>query len=68
MQGHKQGITKMVSFERIAEKIYKLYEVLTLHLRNTCSVLANSVDPDQLASEEANWSWSALFAIKYVNL
>ena len=30
--------------------------------------LANSVDPDQLASEEANWSGSALFAIKYVNL
>ena len=29
---------------------------------------ANSVDPDQLASEEANWSGSALFAIKYVNL
>ena len=27
-----------------------------------------SVDPDQLASEEANWSGSALFAIKYVNL
>ena len=26
---------------------------------------ANSVDPDQLASEEANWSGSALFAIKY---
>ena len=24
---------------------------------------ANSVDPDQLASEEANWSGSALFAI-----
>ena len=24
----------------------------------------NSVDPDQLASEEANWSGSALFAIK----
>ena len=30
-------------------------------------VLANSVDPDQLASEEANWSGSALFVIKYVN-
>ena len=30
-------------------------------------VLANSVDPDQLASSEANWSGSALFAIKYVN-
>ena len=29
---------------------------------------ANSVDPDQLASEEANWSGSALFAIKYVIL
>ena len=31
-------------------------------------LLQNSVDPDQLASEEANWSGSALFAIKYVNL
>ena len=29
---------------------------------------ANSVDPDQLASEEANWSGSALFAIQYMNL
>ena len=27
-----------------------------------------TVDPDQLACEEANWSGSALFAIKYVNL
>ena len=42
--------------------------ILTLLLLNTtCSVLANSVDPDQLASEEANWSGSALFVIKYVN-
>ena len=33
------------------------------------SAFANNVDPDQLASEEeANWSGSALFAIKYVNL
>ena len=32
-----------------------------------CPAFANSVDPDQLASEEANWSGSALFAIKYVN-
>ena len=31
-------------------------------------VFANSVDPDQLASEEANWSGSTLFAIKYMNL
>ena len=29
---------------------------------------ANSVDPDQLASEEANWSGSARFAIKYLDL
>ena len=29
---------------------------------------ANSVDPDQLASEEANWSGSAQFAIQCVNL
>ena len=33
----------------------------------TCPVLANSVDPDHLASSEANWSGSALFVIKYVN-
>ena len=42
---------------------------LTLLLLNTtCPVSANSVDPDQLASEEANWSVSALFVIQYVNL
>ena len=42
--------------------------LLTLLLLNTtCPVLANSVDPDQLASEEANWSGSALFVIKYLN-
>ena len=27
---------------------------------------ANSVDPDQLASEEANWFGSALFVIQYL--
>ena len=31
------------------------------------TVFANSVDPDQLASE-ANWSGSALFVINFVNL
>ena len=42
--------------------------ILTLlMLSTTCPVLANSVDPDQLASEEANRSGSALFVIKYVN-
>ena len=43
-----------------------LFPTLLL-LNTTCPVLANSVDPDQLASEEANWSGSALFVIKYVN-
>ena len=33
-----------------------------------CPAFANSVDPDQLASEEANWYRSVLFAIKNVNL
>ena len=28
----------------------------------------NSVYPDQLASEEVNWSGSALFVVQYVNL
>ena len=43
-------------------------DVLTLLLHNmSCPILANSVNPDQLASEEANWSGSALFVIKYVN-
>ena len=47
---------------------YVLEQVNTSLAEPTCPVLANSVDPDQLASEEANWSGSALFAIKYVNL
>ena len=42
---------------------------LTLVLLNRLyHVFANSVDPDQLASEEANWSGSTLFAIKYMNI
>ena len=46
--------------------IVHIYLTLLL-LNTTCPVLANSVDLDQLASEEANWSGSALFVIKYVN-
>ena len=41
---------------------------LTLVLLNPDPTFANSVDPDQLASSEANWSGSALFVIKYLNL
>ena len=29
--------------------------------------MANSVDPDQTASSEAVWSWSALFAKTYLS-
>ena len=48
--------------------IYPLHShsLTLLLLYTTCLVLTNSVDPDQLASEEANWFGSALFAIKYV--
>ena len=44
----------------------KLLTLVLLNLDISC--LTNSVDPDQLASEEANLSGSPLFAIKYVNL
>ena len=33
-----------------------------------CHDFSNNVDPDQLASEEVNWSGSAMFVIQYVNL
>ena len=47
----------------------KKNNILTLVLLNlVCSAFANCVAPDQLASEEANWSGSTLFVIKYVNL
>ena len=53
---------------KLKEENLKKKTTLTLLLLNTtCPVLVNSVDPDQLASEEANWSGSALFVIKYVN-
>ena len=49
-------------------KLQLIYFFLTLLLLNTtCAVLANSVDPNQLTFEEANWSGSALFDIKFVH-
>ena len=41
--------------------------LILLLLNTTCPVLANSVDPDQLAFEEVIWSGSELFVIKNVN-
>ena len=48
-------------------RIITKYSLTLLLLNTTCPVLANSEAPDQLASEEANWSGSALFVIRYVN-
>ena len=42
---------------------YPVHQPLSCWIR-VYPAFANSVDPDQLASEEANWSGSALFAIK----
>ena len=49
--------------ERTAPSGNKYFTLTVLLLNTTCPVFANSVDPDQLASEEANWSGSALLVI-----
>ena len=54
----------------IANSIYGKFR--TPNFLYTCwtridPAFANSVDPDQLASEEANWSGSALFTINCEN-
>ena len=47
----------------------KLSVILTLvRWTQIDPAFANNVDPDQLTSEEAKWSGSALFVIKYMNL
>ena len=52
----------------LIKKKKKKKDILTLILLNPDKpCLANIADPDQLASEEANWSGCALFDIKYVN-
>ena len=58
------GLTSFQKKQNVQESIQQLNLLL---LNTTCPVLANSVDPDQLASEGANWSGSALFVIRYVN-
>ena len=63
VQKIKQEVTKW----RKTNQVYP--GILTLVLLNPdIPAFANSIDPDQLASKEANWSRSALFAIYYVNL
>ena len=64
-QTHIKLLLKVLS-ETVLSAILQVLLTLLL-LNTTCPVLADSVDPDQLASEEANWSRAALFVIKYVN-
>ena len=54
----------------LQKKRYMLFRInLTLSCWNWIySAFANSVDPYQLASEEANWSGSVLFAIRYESI
>ena len=61
----RELVVKPISF------IIWLYNTIksTLDLLNwICPPIANSADPDLLASEEANRSGSALFVILYVNV
>ena len=68
---HKMLLVAKLIFSHMVKQnsVFRAYskQVTLLLLNTTCPVFANSVDPDQLASEEANWSGSALFVIPYVN-
>ena len=49
--------------------MFVFFVVVTLaQLNPDMPRIVNNADQDQLASEEANWSGSALFTIQYVNL
>ena len=49
--------------------IIQTLEGIETHIFNvyTTSAFKNSVDPDQLASDEASWSGSTLFFIHVIN-
>ena len=51
-----------------ASPFYYLLLCLNLGADPGYALSLQTVDPDQLASEEASWSGSALFDIKYVML
>ena len=53
--------------EHVKDIIGTVIEYLTLNIRDpSILVFANSVDPDQTASEEAVWSGSTLFAMLFL--
>ena len=48
-------------------KIGKVWCNIELMHPKEADAMANNVDPDQTASSEAVWSWSALFAETYLS-
>ena len=62
-----QDLYIVFSWEMKGQKICLVCSLTLLLLNRSCHILANSVDPGQLASKETNWSGSALFVIWYVN-
>ena len=51
----------------IVLKNRKVWRNIALMHPKDADGMANSVDPDQTASSEAVWSWSALFAETYLS-
>ena len=51
---------------RLSDTANTVYLNLVRHL--IYPPFANSVDPDQLTSEEVDWSGSTMFVIKYLTL
>ena len=61
------------NIKRIALFVHSLlqqceHNLTLIQLFTTTPTFANSVDPDQMASEEAIWSGSTLLVIQFVNL
>ena len=46
--------------------LYIVFHILINYYEYTCCI-ENSVDPDQLASEEASWSGSTLFTRELIS-
>ena len=74
VEWHVRNVPVTTTLDQTAHKVGEISKAhavdsLTLVLLNLdLPCLCKRVDPDQLASSEANWSGSALFVIKYVNL
>ena len=47
--------------------MYLSVALLSRNMKPYVNSLVNSVDPDQLASEEASWSGSTLFSLQDMN-